>query len=55
MQGDKQLDYLFKYKTLLEGDYSAVCRITVECIAKPLKSTHSRIINSYLILPKCKR
>ena len=41
--------------TLLEGDYFAVCRIVVECIAKPLNFAHSRIFNSYLILPKCKR
>jgi len=40
---------------LLEGDYFAVCRIVVECIAKPLNFAHSRIFNSYLILPKCKR
>ena len=47
--------YLLICLSLLEGDYSVVCRITVECIAKPLKSAHSRIIDCYLILPKCKR
>jgi len=41
--------------SLLEGDYFVVCRIVVECIAKPLNFEHSRIFNSYLILPKCKR
>lgn len=34
-------------------DYSAVCRIVVECIARQLKTTRSRVTNSYL--PKCKR
>ena len=37
--------------SLLEGNYSAECRIVVECIAKPLNSAPSRIIDSYLILP----
>ena len=41
--------------TLHEGNYSAVCRIVVECIARPLTSAFSRIINSYLVLPKGKR
>ena len=42
------------FLTLLEGDYFAVCRIVVECMARPQKSAHTRIINSYLILLKCK-
>ena len=41
--------------SLLEGDYSAACRILVECIARPLNSARSRIFNSNLILPKCRR
>ena len=44
-----------KEQALHEGNYSAVCRIVVECIARPLTSAFSRIINSYLVLPKGKR
>ena len=41
--------------SLLEGDNSAECRIVVECIARTLKSAHSRIINSQLILQRRRR
>ena len=49
------------YQTLLhlspplEGDYSAVCRIHAECIARTLISAYSRIINSQLILQSRRR
>ena len=41
--------------TLPEGGYFVACRIVVECIARPLKFAHSRIINSQIILQGCKR
>src|SRR6202789_1533963 len=42
-------------QTLLEGDYSAACRIHAECIARTLISAHSRITNFQLILQRHRR
>jgi len=44
--GEVFRDFKIMPPSLLEGDYSAACRIAVECIVRPLKSAHSRIITA---------